>query len=108
MPKGSLVLASQWVVHRDPRHWAKAEIFEPERWREISVKEANQRFVYFPFGGGVRRCIGEGFAWAEAILLLATIAQEWRLDLLSGQKNGLNPMITLRPKYGMKMRLTAR
>lgn len=108
IPKGSLVLASQWVVHRDPRHWEDPEKFEPDRWGAASVKEANQRFIYFPFGGGVRRCIGEGFAWAEAILLLATIAQKWRLDLMPDQRIGLNPMITLRPKHGMKMRLSAR
>jgi cytochrome P450 len=106
--KGSLVLASQWVAHRDRRHWANADEFEPERWERLSIKEASQRFIYFPFGGGVRRCIGEGFAWAEAILLLATIAQHWRLEIVPEQKIGLHPMITLRPKYGMRVRLTAR
>ena len=108
IPKGALVLASQWVLHRDKRYWDDAGIFSPERWETLSVKEASQKFIYFPFGGGVRRCIGEGFAWTEAILLLATIAQCWRLDLMPDQKIGLNPMITLRPKHGMRMRLSAR
>ena len=108
VPKGALLLASPWVMHHDKRFWTKAEAFLPERWEALSVKEASQSFNYFPFGGGVRRCIGEGFAWAEGVLLLSTIAQHWRLELVPVQKIGLNPMITLRPKYGMRMRLVAR
>ena len=108
IPTGALVLASQWVMHRDKRYWDDPDTFSPERWETLSIKEASQKFVYFPFGGGVRRCIGEGFAWTEAILLLATIAQRWRLELVPEQKIGLNPMITLRPKYGMRMQLTSR
>ena len=108
VPKGSLVLASQWVTHRDPRFWPDAEKFKPERWFDASIKEAGQRFHYFPFGGGVRRCIGESFAWTEGILLLATLARKWKLELVDGQKIGLQPMITLRPKFGMKMRITSR
>lgn len=102
--KGSLVLASQFVIHHDPRFWNDAEGFIPERWQTLSIKEAGQKFIYFPFGGGVRRCIGEGFAWTEGILLLATIARQWRLRLVPEQKIGLNAMITLRPKFGMRMR----
>jgi cytochrome P450 len=108
VPNGALVLASQWVMHRDKRFWNDADRFMPERWESLSVKEASQKFIYFPFGGGVRRCIGEGFAWSESILLLATIAQRWRLDLVPDQRIGLNPMITLRPKFGMRMRLSSR
>ena len=108
VPKGALVLASQWVMHRDKRFWDDADEFLPERWETLSVKEASQRFIYFPFGGGVRRCIGEGFAWTEAILLLATIAQHWQLELVPDQRIGLNPMITLRPKFGMRMQLRSR
>ena len=108
IPKNSLVLASQWVTHHDPRFWDDPEQFRPERWFNTSIKEAGQRFHYFPFGGGVRRCIGESFAWTEAILLLATLAKKWRLELLPEQKIGLQPMITLRPKFGMRMRLIKR
>jgi len=107
IPRGSLILASQWVMHRDTRFWSNADDFLPERWNSVGVKEASQKFIYFPFGGGVRRCIGEGFAWTEAILLLAAIAQHWRLELAPEQKIGLNPMITLRPKHGMRMRIAA-
>jgi cytochrome P450 len=105
VPKGSLVFASQWVMHHDKRFWIDADTFLPERWDSLSVKEATQKFTYFPFGGGVRRCVGEAFAWTEAILLLAAIAQHWYPELAPGQTIGLNPMITLRPKFGMRMLL---
>jgi len=108
MPKGSLVLASQFLIHHDARFWPEPEKFRPERWLEQPVKDAGQKYIYFPFGGGVRRCIGEGFAWTEAILLLATIARKWKLRRVPDQKVGLQPMITLRPKYGMRMRLETR
>ena len=108
IPKGALVLVSPFVVGRDPRFWAQPGEFIPERWESQSVKEAGQKNIYFPFGGGLRRCIGEGFAWTEGILLLATIARKWRLSLDPAQKIGLQPLITLRPKYGMKMRISSR
>ena len=101
--KGSLILMSQYVIHRDPRFWENPDSFEPERWETQNIKEAGQKFTYFPFGGGVRRCIGESFAWTEGILLLATLAQRWRLRVVPEQKIGLSPMITLRPKFGMRM-----
>ncbi len=104
----SLVLVSEYVMHRDPRYWEDAGEFKPERWETLSIKEASQRYIYFPFGGGVRRCIGEQFAWAEGILLLATLARKWKLRLQPEQKIGLKPQITLRPKFGMRMRLEAR
>jgi cytochrome P450 len=103
IPKGSLILASPFVMQRDARFWENAENFVPERWQSMSVKEAGQRFIYFPFGGGVRRCIGESFAWTEGILLIATLARRWRLRLDPAQKIGLQPMITLRAKFGMRM-----
>ncbi len=108
IPKNSLVLMSQYVIHRDPRFWDDAEEFIPERWAVQGIKESSQKYIYFPFGSGVRRCIGEGFAWTEGILLLATLAQKWKLRLVNDQKIGLSPMITLRPKYGMRMQLSAR
>jgi cytochrome P450 len=108
VPRNSLVLASPWVTHRDPRFWDEPEAFRPERWLETSVKEAGQRFRYFPFGGGVRRCVGESFAWIEGVLLLATLARNWKLELVPSQRIGLQPMITLRPKFGMRMRIINR
>jgi cytochrome P450 len=103
IPERSLILISPYITHRDPRFWEKADEFIPERWEKLSVKEAGQRNIYFPFGGGVRRCIGESFAWTEGILLLATLARKWKLKMVPEQKIALQPMITLRPKYGMRM-----
>ena len=106
--RGSLVLVSEYVMHRDARFWDAPDEFKPERWEALSVKEATQRNIYFPFGGGVRRCIGEQFAWTEGILLLASLARKWKLRLQPEQKIGLKPQITLRPKFGMRMKIESR
>ena len=90
---GSVALMSQWVVHRDPRWWPDAESFDPDRW---ALKSERPKYAYFPFGGGSRICIGESFAWTEAILLLATIAQRLRFTLVTAPER--EPRITLRPK----------
>ena len=82
IPKGALVLMSQWIVHRDARFWPEPDRFMPERWQEES--KDRPRFAYFPFGGGNRLCVGEGFAWTEAMIVLATIAGRWRLPLDPG------------------------
>jgi len=108
IPKKSLVLASPFVMHRDARFWENADEFKPERWETLSVKEAGNKFIYFPFSKGVRSCVGEQFAWMEGVLLLAALGKNWKLRLNSDQKVGLQAMITLRPKYGMKMRIEKR
>lgn len=108
IPPGALVLLSMYVTHRDPRFWERAGEFLPERWEKLSIKEASNRFIYFPFGGGIRRCIGEQFAWTEGVLLIAALAQKWKLRLVPEQRIALNPLMTLRPKYGMKMRIEKR
>ncbi len=108
IPKKSLVLASQFVMHHDARFWENAEDFIPERWEKLSIKEAGNKFIYFPFSKGVRNCVGESFAWMEGVLLLAILGRKWKLSLASEQKIALHPMITLRPKYGMKMRIEKR
>jgi cytochrome P450 len=102
IPKKSIVLMSQFVMHHDPRYFADPMKFDPERWIP-EAREARPQFSYFPFGGGPRRCIGEGFAWMEGILLLATIAQKWRMRLVPNHPVALKPVITLRPKHGMRM-----
>lgn len=108
IPKGSLVLTSQHVLHHDERFWERAEEFIPERWERQSIKEAGQKFIYFPFSRGVRSCIGEGFAWMEGVLLLAALSRNWKLDLVPSQVIETEPLITLRPKHGMKMVLRKR
>jgi cytochrome P450 len=99
--KGTMVFFSQYIVQRDPRWFPDPEAFRPERFT-AAAKAARPRFAYFPFGGGGRQCIGESFAWMEAMLALATIAQRWRLRIAAGQTIELQPKITLRPKNGIK------
>ncbi|HEX8291489.1 MAG TPA: cytochrome P450 [Pyrinomonadaceae bacterium] len=108
IPRGSLVLVSQYVMHRDPRFWEDPGRFDPERFTP-EAKAARPQFSYFPFGGGQRRCVGEGFAWMEAVLILATLARRWRLRPAHGGEVRTEPLITLRPgKGGIPMRAEAR
>jgi cytochrome P450 len=107
IPEGSIVLLSPWVTHRHPRFWENPEGFEPERF-EPARAAALPRYAYFPFGGGPRLCIGNNFAMMEAVLLLATMARRYRLDLDPGHLVDLDPLITLRPRTGVRMQLTAR
>ena len=105
VPKGSIILMSQYVMHRDPRYFPEPDRFYPDRWTEEFRKQL-PRFSYFPFGGGIRGCIGEPFAWLEGILLIATICRQWKLKHVPSHKVELKPLITLRPKYGMQMKIT--
>lgn len=107
IPRGATLLMSQWVVHRDPRWYASPERFQPERWADASTAE-RPKYAYFPFGGGPRRCIGEAFAWMEGSLLLATILRRWRPRLVPGHPVEPEPLITLRPRHGIRMRLALR
>lgn len=100
--KGDVVLVASMAMQRQARWFPDPDRFDPDRWLPEAAA-ARPKFSYFPFGGGVRKCIGEPFAWMEGILLLATIAQRWRFELAPDAKIGLEPKITLRPKYGMKM-----
>jgi cytochrome P450 len=108
IPRGSLVLVSQYVIQRDPRFWPDPERFDPERWTP-EAKAARPQFAYFPFGGGPRRCVGEGFAWSEAVLILATLARRWRAHVIPGRAVEARPRITLRPgPGGVPMRIEER
>ena len=107
VPRKSLVLMSQFVMHRDPRYFADPLKFDPDRWT-TEARESRPQFSYFPFGGGPRRCIGEGFAWMEGILLIATIARQWQMRLVPNHPVVLKPVITLRPKHGMRMTVSRR
>jgi cytochrome P450 len=107
IPAGSSILMSQYVMHHNPRYYEEPEQFNPDRWTE-EFKTHLPRFCYFPFGGGIRGCIGETFAWMEGILIIATIAQKWTMRLLPSQRIKLDPAITLRPRYGMKMKAIQR
>src|SRR5262245_882807 len=107
VPARSTILMSRWIAHRDPRHYADPERFDPDRWTP-EFKAALPRFAYFPFGGGPRQCIGESFAWMELVLLVATLAQQWRFELVPGHPVVPQAAVTLRPKYGMRMTPNAR
>lgn len=104
---GAIVILPTWVVHRDRRWFEEPEAFRPERWAD-DLAHRLPRFAYFPFGGGPRQCIGNGFAMMEAILLLATIAERFRLTLEPGQHVTPTPYVTVRPEPGLRMRLARR
>lgn len=99
-PAGTMVMFSQWVIHRLPDVWGDPQVFRPERW-DPAAAEKTPPWSYFPFGGGPRICIGMPFAQLEARLLLATILQHFTPRVLPGYHLELNPLITLRPKHGM-------
>jgi cytochrome P450 len=104
IPQGTVIMISQWVMHRHPKYFDNPEAFQPERWTEEFEKQL-PRGVYIPFGDGPRICIGKGFAQMEAVLLLATIAQRFELDVEPDFPIVPQPSITLRPEYGIKVRL---
>jgi cytochrome P450 len=121
IPQGSVLIAPQIVIHHDPRWWPDPERYDPDRFagqapaqraQEIASRDnaARPRFAWFPFGAGTRQCIGEGFAWMEGVLALATILRDWRVSLPAGSSGALEilPRITLRPKAGVRLELHRR
>jgi cytochrome P450 len=102
VPKGTQVLAIQWVVHRDPRWFEDPEAFRPERW-DGDLERRLPRCAYFPFGDGPRICIGNHFAQLEVVLILATIARRYRLVMADDAPLELVASITMRPRRGIKM-----
>jgi cytochrome P450 len=144
VPRGSILLAPTWVLHRDPRFWPLPEAFLPERFLDsappaspapntcasapgtsdntepLNNKATRPKFAYFPFAAGSRQCIGEGLAWMEGVLILASIARDWSLTpaLTAAQMKAssasqgniprLDPKVTLRPKDGVLVQLQPR
>jgi cytochrome P450 len=104
IPPGAHFFFSQYVMQRSAEFWEEPLAFRPER-HTAEAKTERPRFVYFPFGGGRRQCIGEGFAWMEGVLSLATIAQRWRLRFVPAYPVVPQAKITLRPKFPMRMRV---
>jgi len=102
VPAGTVVLTPAWVTHRHPDFWDNPEGFDPSRFLNAGPQH---RWSYFPFGGGPRLCIGQGFALVEAKILLATLIQDVAADLVPGHIPIPEPLITLRPRYGLPMRL---
>jgi cytochrome P450 len=107
VPARSTIHMFPWLLHRDPRWFPEPLRFHPGRWAGDFAKTLPP-FVYMPFGGGPRRCIGNTFAMMEAVLLLATVARRFKLTLAPGHIVEPAPSITLRPKYGMKMTVSSR
>ncbi len=107
LPAGTTLLMSQFVMHRSPEHYPDPLRFIPERFSP-EAKGARPKLAYFPFGAGGRQCIGESFACMEAILVLATFAQRWKLRLACDRTAAPEPLITLRPKDGIPMQVVNR
>lgn len=107
LPAGTTVIASQYILHRDARFFPDPMRFDPER-HTPEAKAARTKGAYCPFGMGPRQCIGEAFAWMEGVLVLATLAQRWKLRHDERHKVVAEPMFTLRPKDGMPMTVEAR
>jgi cytochrome P450 len=96
LPTGASVLFAPYSLHRDPQLYADAETFDPDRWLPERAKDV-PRPAFVPFGAGNRQCIGEGFAWTEAIIVLATVAGRWRISPASGVEVRAVAAATLRP-----------
>jgi cytochrome P450 len=107
IPARTQILMSPWVIHRDRRFYAEPERFNPDRWTEDFGKQL-PRFAYFPFGGGPRQCIGNSFAMMEAELVLATLAQRFRLQFPPGEKMTPSPTFTLRPSTKAQFQIVKR
>lgn len=107
VPRGTQIFAFQWITHRDPRFFTNPDKFEPERWIS-EIVDRLPKYAYFPFGGGPRQCIGNYFAMMEIVLLLATIGQRFKFSLEPGHQVELLPVLSLRPKNGVKVVVTER
>lgn len=100
--KGSICLMSPYLMHHDTRFFPDPERFDPQRWSP-ELRDARPKFSYFPFGGGTRVCIGERFAWAELILVIATFAQKWRFRMAADSPVMPVPRLTLQPSQAVRM-----
>ena len=107
IPMGAMMCMPQIITHRDPRWFENPDQFQPDRWT-TEFRDQLHRFAYYPFGGGPHLCIGEGFAWTEAKCIMAAVGQRWRVRHDPSHRIELNPLISLRPKYGMPMLLERR
>ena len=104
LPAGTLLILSQWVMHRLPEIWQDAEVFKPERWDHTNEQHIPPG-AYFPFGGGPRMCIGMPLAQLEARIILASILQRYTPQPIPGYTPGFQPSITLRPKRHLEVTL---
>lgn len=102
VPSGTQVFMFQWVTQRDDRFFDQAEKFKPSRWTK-EFEEQLPKYAYFPFGGGPRACIGASFAMMEMMLVLATIGQRFRLQVVPEHPVEIYPAMSLRPRDGVRV-----
>lgn len=107
LPKNGIMLMSPYIIQRDPRYYSDPDTFDPQRWAP-NVRTTRPKYPLFTFAAGPRQCIGEGFAWMEGVLIIATLAQRWRMRLVSGNPVKLKPILTLRPKHPIRLALEER
>jgi cytochrome P450 len=107
VPRNTQLFAFQWVTHRDPRYFDRPDEFDPDRWATDSIQNL-PKYAYFPFGGGPRQCIGNYFAMMEVVLLMATIGQRFKFSLDEGHKVEVLPVLSLRPRNGIKVVIQGR
>jgi cytochrome P450 len=107
IPARSIVIMSQYLMHRDPRYFPDPLKFDPGRWTP-EAKSNRPQYSYFPFGGGPRGCLGEGLAWTQGVLLIALLAQRWRMKSCTTRALKLQPGITLQPKHEIVLRVEQR
>jgi cytochrome P450 len=105
IPRKALIVLCQWVTHRHPDFWQNPEQFDPSRFLN---SESYERFAYFPFGGGPRICIGMQMSLLQGPLVLATILQRYRVQLVPDHPVIPDPTFTLRPRDGLKVILHPR
>jgi cytochrome P450 len=107
IPAGAHVFFSQYMISRTSEYFPDPLRFDPDRFTP-EAKAARPKYTYFPFGGGNRQCIGEGFAWMEGVFSIATIAQRWRMSYMDPTPPIPQAKITLRPRDPLMMKLTPR
>ena len=107
VPRGALIVISPWLVHRHADTWPDPERFDPDRFSEPGSSAAN-RTGYLPFGSGPRMCIGRDFALLEGTVLLALVAQQWNLIGVDASSVVPEPLVTVRPRSGLPMRVSRR
>jgi cytochrome P450 len=107
IPAGSQVTLSAYVTHRRADYWDEPERFDPERFSpERSPRRS--RYAYFPFLGGPHQCLGRDFVLLEAQLILIMVAQRYRLEVIPGHEAEPEPLITLRVRGSLPMRVHKR
>lgn len=104
IPKGARVIPFIYGLHHSEKLWSNPEVFDPERFTKEQIKGRN-KFAHMPFGAGPRMCIGRNFALLEMQMVILKMIEKYDFDLVKGQKIELLPAITLKPRYGIKMRL---